>query len=149
MKFSVGALAATLMVSQATASSLDICQEAGITNETTAGYCGCESATIAKNPVALITCNIGESSDPFYATANATLFPCSKTAEFIVQLDAMGKNYGPFECLMGQSTNIPIPGLDQEMTIGGKQVEAQAYIEMSMKGNTCLLYTSPSPRDRG
>lgn len=125
-------VAATASMASAT---VDICAQANITNAT-AGYCSCQSLPLPKNPVAVIDCAIGEPKDIFYADINATLFPCAKTAEFVVNVSAMGKDYGSYECLLGQSEKIEIPGLTFDYDIGGKELSAQAYLEMLMKGNT-------------
>jgi hypothetical protein len=114
---------------------LNICSLTNISNAT-ANYCSCKGATIAGNPIATIDCSIGDAKDAFYANANVTLFPCSKTAEFVVSLEANGANYGTYECLLGQTQHIKIPGLAIDVSVGGKKIEAQAYVDMSMQGNT-------------
>jgi hypothetical protein len=114
---------------------LNICAQTNITNAT-ANYCSCESATIAGNPIAVIDCAIGDAKDAFYANANVTMFPCSKTAEFVISLEANGANYGTYECILGQTESIKIPGLTIDVNVGGKKVQAQGYVDMSMKGNT-------------
>eukprot|EP00591_Stephanopyxis_turris_P002612 CAMPEP_0195517716 /NCGR_PEP_ID=MMETSP0794_2-20130614/11460_1 /TAXON_ID=515487 /ORGANISM="Stephanopyxis turris, Strain CCMP 815" /LENGTH=176 /DNA_ID=CAMNT_0040646581 /DNA_START=66 /DNA_END=596 /DNA_ORIENTATION=+ len=127
-------LAACLALGFASA-AIDICEETGLEN-ITANYCTCSSTTVGTNPVAVLECGIGNSSDIFYAKANATLFPCTKTAKFIVGLSAMGTDYGTFEVDMGQSDHIMIPGLSYNVTIASETYAAQGYLDVSMKGNT-------------
>ena len=41
----------------------------------------------------------------------------------------------------------PAPFLDRQYTVFGKVIEGMEFVDMITKGDGCLLYTSPSPRD--
>jgi hypothetical protein len=133
MKF-VSALALFLAVGWA-AATVDVCSESGLDNSTS-GYCTCKSATINKQPVAQISCSIDKTSSIFDGTVTAVLYPCTDPAKFVVDVSALGTDYGNYTVTMGQEERIEIPGLTFTETIGTLTVTVQGYLVMSMDGNT-------------
>ena len=55
-----------------------------------------------------------------------------------------GQNAGG---LIGRGTDVKLGGT--KVTIAGATVKGSTAAGATVKGSTCLLYTSPSPRDRG
>ena len=56
--------------------------------------------------------------------------------------------YIPVGAFLGGSWPIINSGLTLESLIGDVQRTAKAFYEVNERINACLLYTSPSPRDR-
>ena len=129
--------------------SLEHCQEAGSSNE----YDDCRAAATMGSLNTIWADILPAQSDTQFTKPEMTIFKGSVNSG----CGYASSDTGPFYCPQDKTAYLDVSFFDQLSQLGGSNGPlAQEYATAHEYGHhiqnlegTCLLYTSPSPRDRG